>query len=64
MWHRLQSVPLVLPLTVSRVGKGAPTVSIGIYLQVLYALQLEDYILHLAEDVELGRRLQEKLIYG
>ncbi|GAA5582484.1 hypothetical protein Pgin04_01625 [Porphyromonas gingivalis] len=47
------------PLTVSRVEKGAPTVSIGIYLRVLYALQLEDDILHLAKDDELGRRLQD-----
>lgn len=27
------------PLTVSRIEKGAPTVAIGIYLRVLYALQ-------------------------
>lgn len=47
------------PLTVSRIEKGAPTVSIGIYLRVLYALQLEDDILHLAKDDELGRRLQD-----
>ena len=47
------------PLTVSRVEKGAPTVSIGIYLRVLYALQLEDDILHLAKEDELGRRLQD-----
>ena len=33
------------PLTVSRIEKGSPTVSIGIYLRVLYALQLEDDIL-------------------
>ena len=49
------------PLTVSRVEKGAPIVSIGIYLRVLYALQLEDDILHLAKDDELGRRLQDLL---
>ena len=35
-------------LTVSRIEKGVPTVSIGIYLRVLYALQLETDILHLA----------------
>ena len=28
------------PLTVSRIEKGAPTVAIGIYLRVLYALQM------------------------
>ena len=33
------------PLTVSRIEKGVPTVSIGIYLRVLYALQLEEDIL-------------------
>ena len=31
------------PLTVSRIEKGTPTVVIGIYLRVLYALQLEHY---------------------
>ena len=46
-------------LTVSRIEKGVPTVSIGIYLRVLYALQLEADILHLAQDDELGRRLQD-----
>lgn len=46
------------PLTVSRIEKGSPTVSIGIYLRVLYALQLEGDILLLAKDNELGRRLQ------
>ena len=46
------------PLTVSRIEKGSPTVSIGIYLRVLYALQLEGDILLLAKDDELGRRLQ------
>lgn len=33
------------PLTVSRIEKGIPTVAIGIYLRVLYALQLDDDIL-------------------
>ncbi|MCI6643599.1 MAG: helix-turn-helix domain-containing protein [Bacteroidales bacterium] len=47
------------PLTVSRIEKGSPTVSIGIYLRVLYALQLEDDILLIAKDDELGRRLQD-----
>ena len=45
------------PLTVSRIEKGAPTVAIGIYLRVLYALQLDDDILSLAKDDELGRVL-------
>ena len=46
------------PLTVSRIEKGAPTVAIGIYLRVLYALQLDDDILSLAKDDALGRALQ------
>ena len=47
------------PLTVSRIEKGSPTVSIGIYLRVLYALQLEDDILKLAQDDILGRMVQD-----
>ena len=47
------------PLTVSRIEKGAPTVSIGIYLRVLYALQLDDDILLLAQKDEMGRVLQD-----
>lgn len=47
------------PLTVSRVEKGMPTVAIGIYLRVLYALQLDDDILCLAQKDEMGRVLQD-----
>ena len=47
------------PLTVARIEKGTPTVAIGIYLRVLYALQLEDDILMIAKQDELGRRLQD-----
>ena len=47
------------PLTVSRIEKGAHTVAIGIYLRVLYALQLDDDILSLAKDDKLGRTLQD-----
>lgn len=47
------------PLTVGRIEKGAPTVAIGIYLRVLYALQLEDDILLLAQQDEIGRALQD-----
>ena len=47
------------PLTVSRIEKGVPTVAIGIYLRVLYALQLDDDILSLAKDDELGMALQD-----
>lgn len=46
-------------LTVSRIEKGAPTVAIGIYLRVLYALQLENDILELAREDALGKALQD-----
>ncbi|MCH5246255.1 MAG: helix-turn-helix domain-containing protein [Muribaculaceae bacterium] len=47
------------PMTIARIEKGAPTVAIGIYLRVLYALQLDDDILYLAQKDELGRTLQD-----
>ena len=47
------------PLTVSRIEKGVPTVAIGIYLRVLYALQLDDDIISLAKDDKLGKALQD-----
>ncbi len=47
------------PLTVARIEKGVPTVAIGIYLRVLYALQLDDDILLLAKEDEMGRALQD-----
>lgn len=47
------------PMTIARVEKGTPTVSIGIYLRVLYALQLDDDILLLAQKDEMGRALQD-----
>ena len=47
------------PVTISRVEKGAPTVAIGIYLSALYALQLDDDILLLAQKDEIGRGLQD-----
>lgn len=46
-------------LTISRVEKGLPSVAIGIYLRVLYALQLEDDILSLAREDRLGKALQD-----
>ena len=45
-------------LTVARIEKGISTVAIGIYLRVLYALQLDDDILWLAKDDALGNALQ------
>ena len=47
------------PLTVSRIEKGTPTVSIGIYARVLYALQLDDDLLLIAKEDALGRNLQD-----
>ena len=47
------------PLTVSRIEKGVSTVAIGIYLRVLYALQLDEDILWLAREDTLGKSLQD-----
>ncbi len=47
------------PLTVNRIEKGSPTVAIGIYLRVLYALQLDEDILLLAREDQLGHHLQD-----
>jgi len=46
-------------LTVSKVEHGDPTVSMGIYARVLYALNLEKDITLLAADDALGRQLQD-----
>ena len=45
-------------LTVARIEKGISTVAIGIYLRLLYALQLDDDILWLAKEDALGNALQ------
>lgn len=50
------------PVTINRVEKGASTVAIGIYLRVLYALQLDDDILLLAQKDDMGRALQDLAI--
>ena len=42
-----------------RVEKGQANVAIGIYLRVLYALQLSDDILWLAKEDPIGRELQD-----
>ncbi|HJH61157.1 MAG TPA: helix-turn-helix domain-containing protein [Bacteroidetes bacterium] len=47
------------PLTVSRIEKGIPTVAIGIYFRVLYALQLDDDILLIAKEDAMGKALQD-----
>ena len=46
-------------VTVMRVEKGTPTVAIGIYLRILFALGLDESILYLAKDDEIGRTLQD-----
>ena len=46
-------------LTVSKLEKGLPTVSIGVLLRVLYALQLGDDILQIARDDKLGHIIQD-----
>ncbi|WP_085537475.1 transcriptional regulator [Massilibacteroides vaginae] len=49
----------VSDLSVIRAEKGLPTVSIGIYLRILYALQLDDDILLLAKEDPIGKALQD-----
>lgn len=46
-------------LSVMRVEKGSPTVSMGIYLRILFALGLDDSILFLAKEDEMERTLQD-----
>lgn len=46
-------------ISVMRVEKGSPTVSMGIYLRILFALGLDDSILFLAKEDEMGRTLQD-----
>ncbi len=45
--------------TLSLIEKGAPSVAIGNYMQVLLSLNLEKDILKVAADDELGRKLQD-----
>lgn len=47
------------PLTVNRIERGSATVSMGIYARVLYALQLDDDLLLIANNDPLGRNLQD-----
>lgn len=47
------------PLTINRLEKGSPTVSMGIYARVLYALQLEDDLTLIAKEDSKGRMLQD-----
>lgn len=50
---------MISVLTLTRVEKGQANVAIGIYLRVLYALQLSDDILWLAKEDPIGRELQD-----
>ena len=45
--------------TLWMIEKGAPTVAMGAYAQVLFTLGLENDLLKLASDDVLGRRLQD-----
>jgi len=49
----------VTRLTVSKVEKGDPSVSMGIYARVLYAMNLEGDLCLLAANDPLGRELQD-----
>lgn len=53
----------VTRLTVSKVEHGDPTVSMGIYARVLFALNLENDITLLASDDALGRQLQDAELF-
>lgn len=46
-------------MTLHRAEKGSPSVSMGTYLRILAALQLQDDINLLAMDDQLGRKLQD-----
>ena len=49
----------VTRLTVSKVEHGDPTVSMGIYARILFALNLEKDITLIAADDPLGMQLQD-----
>ena len=44
-------------LTVMRVEKGSPTVSIGIYARILYALGLDEHLLLVGQNDKAGEAL-------
>lgn len=46
-------------VTVAKLEKGQPTVSLGVLLRVLFALQLSDDILLIAKDDKLGHIIQD-----
>lgn len=45
--------------TLHNVEKGSPSVAMGIYAAVLHSLRLEEDLLKVAKDDELGRKLQD-----
>ena len=45
--------------TLWAIENGTATVSMGAYLQVLFVLGLENDLVHVAKDDELGRKLQD-----
>lgn len=45
--------------TLWQIEKGTPSVAMGAYFQVLFALGMEQDFLKLAEDDQLGRKLQD-----
>ncbi len=51
-------------LTIRKIEKGDPTVSIGHYLAVLSVLGLVDDLARVAADDELGRKLQDIKLMG
>lgn len=51
-------------MTLHRAEQGSPAVSMGTYLRILAALQLQDDINLLAADDKLGRRLQDIDLYS
>lgn len=49
--------------TLTAIEKGAESVSLGLYFQVLLVLGLENDVLLLAKDDELGRKLQDANLF-